>query len=1420
MLAASIAGTTARAEIIHRYDFNAGPNDSVGGANAVLHNNAQVTGGSLVLDGLSLGTTNRAVSSDASGPYATLPGTVLVGLTNTTIEFWTTPTNNGNTAGTWSRIFDFGASVNGSGQNYIMFSPHDSSAGSRSSIRDAANHEYSAISTTALDDGAAHHVVIVYDAVGGWVEYYLDGALASSGRAAAPLPLSVLQTNNMYIGRSQWNGDAYLAGSIDEFRIWDRPLSGAEAMANQVTGPDHPAMDLSVLGTLTTINMLDPGQLTELQTVNTAVTGDFVNYPMLNILHLPGLTLTSSDPTVATIDASGNIKGLKPGTATMTAQYGSVTAQLVVGVLTDVIAPVLSLSDPNYDRVLILTSSKPLDPVSATSVATYQIDGGAIAVNSAILSTNGLVVTLRTAPFNLATAHTLAVTGLKDTVYTPNVVNGTYPFGLVPGTVTRKVWRNFTGTTLASFQALPTYPSNPTEYQYLSTASTPAADGDNYADMLEGYLIPDTTGWYSFAIASDDDSALYISTDSTVANLITNSIANVAGYVSAALRWTQYASQQSTNKPQYLVAGSKYYFRAIHREGTGGDFLQMAWQLTNGLAIADSTPVIPGANLAPFYDTPVVLSISSNPPASQTILQSRPVSFGIAVVGVPSYTSLQWYRNGQPIPNATNRTYSIANVALTNDGDVYYAVVANLAYTVQSSNAVLHVTPDTVAPTLVSANTRLGGTVYITFSEAMDPTSATTIGNYTIAGYTITNATLDASGTVVSLAVTPKITANFGVIVNNVKDFSGNPIASSSAINGFVLGVTPGMVAYWPLDVLAGGKTPDLVSGYDMTAVSLGATNVVAGKWGNAFYFDGVATLLKHTFATTDPMPIYKQPAHTISIWVNAGPNTSSQNDRRFFSESSLSNNQPLFNLGNNNSATVITNALVIYVRNDNGTIVAEHTKTSQPVFDNTWHHVCVVQTASNSPVKFYIDGVLDTLTYTPTYPMTQSTTTIGGIQRASASGLFPGKVDDVAVWNRALDPDEVVYLATHVTPTPPVIPLPLTINSFNVNLPAVQQGGSVILSWDVSKDADAIDIQPGIGSVLDKTVLGAGTLTIQLSTSMNYTLTVRRGVESKTAQLSVAAIGGVASGWTLLDNFDRYPVGSLGSPWLTPNAGLHIVDVNGNRMLAVNAAGAMAALPLNNYKILEGATATLFARLFVPQTLDIGQVDEFLGLTDKGLRSWGDYPNDCGPSIEMQNLLGDPQIGTENGYGSALEFAATPVLQVGNVYNFWMEIFNDVILNNDLVTMYIAKDGDATRTVLFQNYRSNRNPDDQTILGPTGPNLNNLLVGGNTATSLIYFDDLYLSVSNYTATVPRAFGFSTPIPAPAGQPKMTATQIAGGLVLSWSAELGAGYTLTSATDLVGATWNTVPNPVVPAGTNSTVTISPLVNKAFYRLVK
>ena len=83
----------------------------------------------------------------------------------------------------------------------------------------------------------------------------------------------------------------------------------------------------------------------------------------------------------------------------------------------------------------------------------------------------------------------------------------------------------------------------------------PSNIGDNYGSRIKGLLLPPVTGNYTFWIASDDYSELWLSTDEDPIHA--ELLCFVYGYVSGR-QWDMYSSQESP--PIWLVAGQAYYF--------------------------------------------------------------------------------------------------------------------------------------------------------------------------------------------------------------------------------------------------------------------------------------------------------------------------------------------------------------------------------------------------------------------------------------------------------------------------------------------------------------------------------------------------------------------------------------------------------------------------------------------------------------------------------------------------------------------------------------------------------------------------------------------------------------------------------------------------------------------------------------------
>jgi hypothetical protein len=139
------------------------------------------------------------------------------------------------------------------------------------------------------------------------------------------------------------------------------------------------------------------------------------------------------------------------------------------------------------------------------------------------------------------------------------------------GKILREVWEGIGGTLPRDLYASPDYPCCPSwSDEPTSMASYDFAD--NYGARMQGYLVPETSGDYTFWIAADDGCELWLSTDERSCNAVRIAYHNAW---TGAHNWFWYAEQQSA--PVSLVANQKYFIRAVWKEGGGGDNCQVAW---------------------------------------------------------------------------------------------------------------------------------------------------------------------------------------------------------------------------------------------------------------------------------------------------------------------------------------------------------------------------------------------------------------------------------------------------------------------------------------------------------------------------------------------------------------------------------------------------------------------------------------------------------------------------------------------------------------------------------------------------------------------------------------------------------------------------------------------------------------------------
>jgi len=121
----------------------------------------------------------------------------------------------------WQRLLDFG---NGAGANNFLVVASRETTGNPAFHIYIGDVPYNANSPDPISLNTWHFLVGVLG--GGRVKLYVNSVLKAD--VAGPPGLNTLTRVNSWIGRSNWVGDAYFKGMIDEVCIYNRALSAEE----------------------------------------------------------------------------------------------------------------------------------------------------------------------------------------------------------------------------------------------------------------------------------------------------------------------------------------------------------------------------------------------------------------------------------------------------------------------------------------------------------------------------------------------------------------------------------------------------------------------------------------------------------------------------------------------------------------------------------------------------------------------------------------------------------------------------------------------------------------------------------------------------------------------------------------------------------------------------------------------------------------------------------------------------------------------------------------------------------------------------------------------------------------------------------------------------------------------------------------
>ncbi len=161
-------------------------------------------------------------------------------------------------------------------------------------------------------------------------------------------------------------------------------------------------------------------------------------------------------------------------------------------------------------------------------------------------------------------------------------------------------WLNIGGGAITDLTNNNHFKNDPPDQDFFDTTfQTFSPNMDNYGTRVTGFITAPATGAYTFYIASDDDSQLFLSTNATPAGLSVDPIAKVAGSTGET-EFTKFPEQKSAAIT--LTAGQKYYFLAYQKEGGGGDHgPTVQWTRPDGVSeiIPQSALSLPTGVVAP-----------------------------------------------------------------------------------------------------------------------------------------------------------------------------------------------------------------------------------------------------------------------------------------------------------------------------------------------------------------------------------------------------------------------------------------------------------------------------------------------------------------------------------------------------------------------------------------------------------------------------------------------------------------------------------------------------------------------------------------------------------------------------------------------------------------------------------------------------
>ena len=270
----------------------------------------------------------------------------------------------------------------------------------------------------------------------------------------------------------------------------------------------------------------------------------------------------------------------------------------------------------------------------------------------------------------------------------------------------------------------------------------PGGYGANYIQRLSGYFIPPTSDNYVFFVASDDDSDVFLSTNSTANNKAM--ICQEVGYseldmwftpggngsTAAQKRSDQFTDPVSGLQPWAsgipLLAGHLYYIEGVMHQGGGSDDFSVTYQTVSqvnavgwgpgGGIFDDGTNSIlkTASNNIAFISYPDTTPTWTLQPTNITVTAGTGGGFSATALSGGEFTpNYQWYSNNVAVAGATSSTLYYPAMPASANGAQFYCVATGVmnGLSSTSSNVTLQVASAVQEPGWVKVEWWFGGSL-------------------------------------------------------------------------------------------------------------------------------------------------------------------------------------------------------------------------------------------------------------------------------------------------------------------------------------------------------------------------------------------------------------------------------------------------------------------------------------------------------------------------------------------------------------------------------------------------------------------------------------------------------------------------------------------------------------------------------------